>query len=270
MSYVKIDVQKPATVSPGRGGNKKNKVTVVDVADILTEAKRDSNGVVIAAKHIFKANAYAITLEITPTSLSGKATSDGDLDAEGVTQEFVFEHPGSEQEIREFRANWLGKDVMIFDERCSDGRINQYGEACNPVRMKFEATDDKDVNKSVFTFASVSKGNDVAIYNNTLTLSTPISNVAADAISIDLTAGAGEYQLTDNTVATAITTATNATDGMVFTLLGSGGVNPATISAGDFVLSGGVSWSGIANAKITFKAFKDGASSWKFFELSRS
>jgi len=270
MSYVKVNVSKPSKVAPGRGGDKKNKVTIVDVADLLVEAKRDDKGIVINDKHIFKENAYAINIEVTPSSIAGKGNSDGDLDAEGVTQELVFEHPGSEQEIREFRANMLGRDVMIFVERCSDGQINQYGEACNPMRMKFEATDDKDVNKTVFTFNSVVKGKDIAIYKNTLTLSEPVATVAADATSIDLSAGEGEYQLTDNAAATEITTATNAVDGMRFTVLGSGGTNPATITGNDFILSNGASWTGLANAKITFQAFKDGAASWKFIEISRS
>ncbi len=270
MSYVKLDVLKPAKTAPGRGGDRKNKITIVDLADLSVEAQRDDKGILINDKHIFKPNAYAITIEVTPTSISGKSTSDGDPDAEGFNQEFSFEHPGSEVELLEFRTNWIGRNVLVFDEQCSTGRIYQYGDGCNPLRMKIEATHDKDVNKTVFTFTSMTKGKDKAIYNNTLTLSQPVATVAADATSIDLSAGTGEYQLSDNSVATEITTASNATDLMKFTLLGSGGTNPATISGTDFLLSGGASWTAIAGATITFQAFKDGASSWKFIELSRS
>jgi len=136
--------------------------------------------------------------------------------------------------------------------------------------MKVEATDDKDNNKSMFTFTSSVKGPNVAIYQGTITLSEPVDTVAADATSIDLTAGEGEYQLTDNRVATVIETCTNAVNGMVFTLLGSGGNEPATITkANDFVLASGTTWTGLANSKITFKAFKSDTAAWKFFELSR-
>lgn len=271
MSYVKVNVVKnTAKQSPGAGADKKHKVTLVDVDDLVSEASRDSKGIVIAGNHVFKANTYAIEIYGTSDSISGKSTTEGDIDAEGFLHEVMVSHPGSAKEIREFRANWINRNILAFIEHCSDGSVDQYGSSCAPLRMKLEATDDKDMNKSVFTFASSNKGPDVAIYEGTLTLSEAVDTVDADATSIDLTAGEGEYQLTDNTVAIELTTCSNAVDGMVFTLLGSGGSNPASITdANDFVLKNGTSWSGIANARITFKAFKDGAASWKFFELSR-
>jgi len=271
MSYVKVNVDRPAKASPGSGGDKKNKVTIVDLADILTHQPRDSKGILITGKHVFKPGAYAIELYVTPSSIAAKNTGEGEIDAEGVMQEFVFAHPGTELEILEFRANWLGKDVLIFDEACSDGRILQYGGPCAPLRMKFEGTDDKDSKKTVFTFTSTNKGPNVAIYDNTLTLSDVVATVAADATFINLTTGEGEYQLTDNTVATEITTASNASDGLLFTLLGSGGTNPATITdAGNYILKNGTSWTGIAGATISFKAYKDGAATFKYIELSRT
>lgn len=271
MTYIKVNVSKPDKTSPGRGEAKTEKITIVDLDDLLTEAKRDSKGVVITDKHIFKTNAYAVTLYMTPNSFDGKITSDGDPDKEGVTQEVVLEHPGTEKEIREFRVNFLGKNVMIFSQNATDGQINQYGYVANPLRMKVVGEDNKDVKTSTFTFTSITKGDDIAIYENTLTLSEPVAVVAADATSIDLSSGEGEYQLTDNTAATAIDSTTNAVDGMLFTLLGSGGSNPASIaSGGDFLLKSGTSWSGIANATITFKVFKDGAATFKYIEVSRS
>jgi hypothetical protein len=271
MTYVKVDVNKSAKRSPGAGGNKKDKITLVDLADLISESPRDAKGIVIVGNHSFKPSAYAIGIYVTPSSIAGKVSSDGEADEEGIMQELVFAHPGSEKEIREFRANWIGRNCLAFVDKCSDGSTDQYGSSCSPLRLKFEATDDKDINKSIFTLGSTSKGPDVALYLGTITLSTVAATVAADATSIDLSNGEGEYQLTDNAAATVITTATNAVDGMIFTLLGSGGSNPASITdANDFVLSSGVSWSGIAGAKITFKAFKDGAASWKFFEQSRS
>lgn len=270
MSYVKVDVPKPAKASPGKGGDKKNKVTIVFLEDLLTHASRDSKGILISGKHTFKSGAYAIVLYVTPSSIAAKANSDGEIDEEGFLQEIVMAHPGTELEIREFRTNLLGKDVLIFDESCSDGVINEYGSLCSPLRMKLEATDDKDAKKSVFTFASTNKGPDIAIYANTLTLSDVTDTVAADATTVDLTNGEGEYQLTDNAAATEITTCTNAVDNMVFTLLGSGGSNPTSITAAnDFILRNGTSWSGIAGATITFKAIDTGAG-WSFIEQSRT
>ena len=271
MTYVKIDVVKPTKASPGAGADKKNKITFIDLSDLTSEASRDSKGIVITGNHVFGANTYAIEIYATVDSISGKATSEGDIDAEGFIQEVIFAHPGSAKEIREFRTNWLNRDILIIVEHCSDNSKDQYGSTCAPLRMKIETTDDKETNKSVLTFNSANKGPDIAIYEGTITLSSPVDTVAADATTIDLTAGEGEYQLTDNTGVTVITTCTNAVDGMVFTLLGSGGSNPSSITdANDFVLSNGTSWSALANSTITFKAFKDGAASWVFIEQSRT
>lgn len=272
MTYVKVNVNKSTKPAPGKGGGKKTLITFIDIADLLSESARDAKGILIAGNHSFKPNAYAIQIYATPNSIAGKSTSEGDIDSEGFMQEVVFEHPGSELAIREFRSNWLSRDILIFVDHCEPGLPkDQYGSSCAPMRMKVEAVDDKDVNKSTFTFSSSNKGLDVAMYEGTLTLAEAVDTVASDATSIDLAAGEGEYQLTDNTAAKEITTATNAVDKMVFTLLGSGGTNPATITnANDFVLANGTAWTGLAGATITFKAFKDGAASWKFFEVSRS
>jgi hypothetical protein len=270
MSYVKVNVARPNKMSPGSGGDKKNKVTIVDLADVLTHAARDSKGILISGKHVFKPGAYAIELYITPSSIAGKVTGEGDIDAEGIMQEFVCAHPGTEQEILEFRANFLGRDVMIFDEACSDGRILQYGAPCAPLRLKFEGTDDKDVKKTVLTFASTNKGPDIAIYDNTLTL-TEATVVPADTMIVDVANGSGEYQLTDNTEATTITFLSNAVHGGVYTLLGSGGSFPSQlIVSSHFVLKDVVDWSGIAGSSLTLKAFSIGSGDFMFFEQSRT
>ena len=272
MTYVKVNVAKPAKMSPGKGGDKKTIITFIDMDDLASEASRDSKGIVITGNHTFKPDTYAIQVYGTIDSISGKANSEGEIDAEGFLQEVVFAHPGSEKEIREFRSNWINRNIMIIVERCSDGSKDQYGASCAPLRMKVEATDDKEANKSIFTFTSSNKGPDVAIYQGTITLPTPVVTIAPDAIDIDLSNGEGEYQLSDNTVATAIRTISNAEDGMVFTLLGSGGVNPSTISddGTDFILHEGAGWTALASARITFRVFKSGAAEYVAIEQSRT
>lgn len=268
--YTKVNVAKSQKPSPGKGGGKKPLITFVDIDDLVSESPRDSKGIVIAGNHQFKPNAYAIQIYATPDTLAGKGTSEGDIDAEAIIQEFMFAHPGSEIELREFSYNWLSRNCLIFVDKCEGGDVDQYGSSCAPMRMKLEAVDDKDKNNTVFTFTSSNRGPHIAKYQGTLTLSSVADTVDADDTTVDLSAGPGEYQLTDNTSATEITTCINATDQLVFTLLGSGGANPASITdANDFILSGGTSWSGLAGSSITFRAFKSGASSWKFIELSR-
>jgi hypothetical protein len=269
--YVKVNVSKPQKLSPGKGGDKKDRIILVDADDLLTPASRDSKGIVIAGNHIFKAGAFAIQIYVTQNSVSGTPKSEGEIDSEGIIQELIFAHPGSSKEIRELRANWLQRNIIAFVEKCTDGSIDQYGDLCAPLRMAFEAPDTNEMNRTTFTLTSALKGPDVAIYEGTLTLAEPTALVDADATSIDLSSGPGEYQLQDNASAIAITTATNASDGLVFKLIGSGGDNPATISDGaDYILRNGASWTGLAGASITFKAFKSGAAAYSFIEQSRS
>ncbi len=270
MSYTKVSVAKPGS-NMGVGGNKRDSIILFDIDDVKTWPARDANGIVIDGNIEFNDGAYMITLYATQHTIKGNAKTEGDPDNKGVMQTLEFEHPGDEQAILEFRTNWMNRNIGAIVQRCSTTRKNLYGNPCAPLQMQYDATDDKDVNKSVITLASAQKGPDIAIYNGTTSFATVTDTVAADATSIDLTEGEGEYQLTDGTSsAAAITAFTNSTNGMVFTLLGSGGSHPSTIAAGNaFLLANGTTWTALAGAKITFKVFKDGASTYKAYELSR-
>lgn len=262
---------KPGTLGAGAGGDKKDIVTIVDARDILTFAQRNASGVVIPGSHVFKPGTYAVKLEVTSDSIAGKPSTEGDIDAKGILQSIAFAHPGNSIDIREFRSNWLNRPAIVFIHRCKSSTIDQYGAECAPLYLDFEGQDDKDAVKTVMTFASAQKGPDVADYQGTLAYAEPVALVTANATTVNLVSGPGQYQLQSNSAPTVITTCTNAVDDMVFTLLGSGGTNAATISsANDFVLKNGTTWTGLLGAQITFKAFRTGVSSWKFIELSRA
>jgi hypothetical protein len=269
MTYVKVDVLKPGD-NKGVGGDKKDKIIVFDWDDVLTNPARDSKGIVITGNLAFNPGAYMSKIYATQNTIKAGADSTGDPDAKGIEQSVDFSHPGDSVEIREFRANWMNKNIGIIIEKCGTEKKNLYGTPCAPLQMVFKAEDDKDKNNVTFTFKSTQKGPDVADYQGTTTFDTVNATVAADATSINLTTGEGRYQLTVGSAAIVdITTCTNAVAGMKFTLIGSGGTYPPAITGDDFVLVSGTAWSGIASAEITFEAFKDGASTWKFFERSR-
>ena len=128
-----------------------------------------------------------------------------------------------------------------------------------------------DENKFMFRFQQFAKTAEYpARYYGNLTFATS-NAIAADATVVDATPGPGEYQLADNTGATTITTITNAVGGAVYTLVGSGGINPATVAnGGDFALAGGIDWQALASARLTVQAFDTGGGSFTFFEVSRS
>ena len=271
MTYVKTDILKPGE-NKGSGGDKKDKLILIDVDDIATFPSRDASGIYVYSPISMNTGAYMVKLYGTQTTIKASADVEGDPDGKGVIQTVEIEHPGDAGAIREFRNYWMNKNIIILVERCSTTDKDLYGSPCAPLQMVFKAENDKDKNKSTFTFKSIVKGPDVGIYTGTLTLTAPVGTVNANATSIDLTPGPGRYQLTSGTSSIAtITTCTFAVDGMVFTLLGSGGTYPSALStANDFMLASGTAWSAIAGATITFKAFKTAVSSCKFYELSRT
>ena len=270
MSYVKVNVAKPGA-NLGVGGNKKAEIIVFDMDDVLAFPARDDNGHVSTADITFKPGAYMIKLYATQNTIECGHKGEGDPDKKGYIQNVKFEHPGSQPEIFEFDANWINRNVGIIIQRCSDQQKLLYGTPCAPMQMVSEKQDTKDTDHTTFTFASTQKGPIECNYQGSVSFDTVKDTVPADETTVDVAAGAGEYQLTDGTVSDAtITALTNAIDGATYKLLGSGGSFPSTITGGSFILKNGTTWTAILGATLTVKAFKDGVSTYKFLELSRS
>lgn len=270
MTYAKFDVNKPSD-NAGRGSDIKGIATLFEWDDVLNGFQRDTDGITINGNLQFKAGAFMQKLYFTKSTLKNTSKSDGDDDKRGIIQGCEFQHPGNAADIRKLRNFYLNRNIGIIYEHCNSNKDpDLYGSPCNPLQMNFEFEESKDSIHTQFNFASVAKGDDVAIYLGTNTYSA-VELVAADTAEIDLAAGDGLYQLSDNTVPTALTGFSNEADYMVVTLIGSGGTNPTSINAGgNFVLKNGAAWSAIADSTITFRVFADGASSFTYFEQSRT
>lgn len=270
MSYTKINVTKP-TGMPGVGGGMKSNITVFDFDDVTGGYARDASGINTPGNLVFKAGAYAITIAATSSTIKAGSEVSGDEDAEGIIQNVEFNHPGDSVAIREFLYNWLGRNVGIIIEKCKDGSKKLYGTPCAPLKLSYKEDIDKAKNGATITFKSSQVGPPISEYLGTITYDAVKDTAAADATTVDVAAGSGEYQLTSGTAAPAnITTLSNPVDGAVYCLLGSGGAHPSTIDDGDdFILAVGATWTAISGSKLTVKAFKDGAASFKFIEVSR-
>ena len=271
MTYVKTSVLKKDS-NAGRGGDKKDIISVFDWDDVSAFTFDHDNLKVVALD--FSAGKYAVKLYVNPMSLKITPESDGEFDNAAILHNIEAMHPGDAQDIRLFRSNWLNRKIGIQIEKCSTGESKIYGTPCAPLALSFKSADDKDKNENVLTFKSIIKGFDSLDSSSvTLTYDAVKATAAAGATTVDVANGAGEYQLTTGTSsAAAITNLTNAVHGKVYVLLGSGGTYPSTISnsATAFLLKDGTQWTALAGSKITFKCFKDGASSYKFIEVSRS
>jgi hypothetical protein len=269
--YIAVSVGKPAS-NAGVGANKKDMVTLINLDDVATCPERDGKGVRIADNIVMKADKYAIKVYGTVTTMEGGITTDGEVDSRGFNHNFKFSHPGSSVEAREFATAWNNKRIIAIVEKCSGGGKTMYGSCCAPLQMNLTGTDNSSENKLEFEFASVVKTELLpAEYEGTITYETPLGSSTADSATLNVAAGSGQYQLVDNTTATALTGLINPVHGAVYTLLGSGGDDPYTIATGgNFLLKDGTGWTAATGTQITFRAFKDGASTYKFVELSRA
>jgi len=270
MTYVKTSVPKPGD-NKGCGADKRDLITIVDCADIADDLiVRDSRGIVIPGTINMKSGYYMVQVYGTVTTMKAEIASEGDPDGKAMNQTVSFKHPGNSVQIREFRYNWLNKNLIIIIQRGSSPEKTLYGDKYAPLQMELKHTDDEKANTGEFTFKSLVKGPDAGDYQGTITLEAPVNVVPADAETADISAGEGQYQLTDgSSQKVTITSCSGALNGMIFTFLGSGGTYPSNIvEGGDFLLASALSWSALSGSKITFKAFE--GAGFKFIEQSRS
>ncbi|HBZ67584.1 MAG TPA: hypothetical protein DEO70_12170 [Bacteroidales bacterium] len=274
--YVKANVLRPAKTAPGSGGDKKDTLILFDFDDLADEGYHRSGNGVITDQLVFKPGKYMVKVYGTVSKMKGSYETEGDEDAEGFMHGFEFEHPGDAIAIMEFVQNWTGKNVGAITQKCSENYMKQYGTPCSPLKLKSSGQDDKDANVQKLVFKNTVKAPFVpGKYEGTLTLESVLFTVAADSDSINLVAGSGQYQLTSGVGSVALLAdLENASDGLIFTLLGSGGTYPSKIESpagdGSFLLQNGVTWIADAGSQITFRVMQTGVLSYKAIEISRS
>jgi hypothetical protein len=197
----------------------------------------------------------------------------GDV-ASKINNELTFILGGMGDDIFTLLEQGIGKGFYLVFEVCATGDKFIAGNACKPVKMtNFDGGSGKDQTATTVTF-KVECGEVWSKYTGN-TPTQAAATVAADATTIGLTSNP-EYQLASGTsAAAAITAFTGTTDAdinRIVTILGSGGSHPSTISntATAFLLIGGAQWVANSGSQISFKIFKDGASSYKFVEVAGS
>ncbi|WP_336092532.1 hypothetical protein [Leeuwenhoekiella sp. CH_XMU1409-2] len=274
MSYIRINVNKAA--GGGAPIGKSADVVVWDLSEVASWAQRDGKKVAMVGNITMKPNKYATIIQATQSTISiPPASSEGDEDRVAFTQVPEFMHPGDSLEYEEFVANMTNKSLAVgFRIGGCDGEsayYKVYGTPCNPLFLITEGQDNNEGRMQTIRFQQATPSKNLpGRYYGTITYdTTPV--VAADTTDVDVAAGEGRYQLSDNAAATVITTLSNAVNQGVYTLLGSGGENPASITAAnDFILAGAVEWTGDAGATLTVRAYAQDGGNFLFIEESRS
>ena len=197
----------------------------------------------------------------------------GDV-AATIKNELTYILGGMANDVFDHLEKGIGRGFYIVWQVCATGEFFIAGNACKPLRMtKFDGGSDKDKTATTVTF-EVDCGELYCKYVGN-TPSQPAVNVAADAATFVLAANP-QYQLASGSSAvvpiTGITGTTDADVNRVITLLGSGGTHPSTIAstATGFLLVGGATWTANAGSQVSFRIFKDGATSYKFMEVPGS
>ena len=272
--YNKISVGKPGGISPGAAAAKDPNVTIVDVDDILVFPPRNANGIVMVGDFVMKPNTKMIQLYMTKSKISAPYTSEGDEDSISIKQAFEGQYPGNKTEIREFIQNWLGKNVIIIHGSCSETEKEVVGTPCAPLQLKPEKQDNNDGRHHMLKFEAFAKSNYLpGEYTGALVLGAPTAVADVTNVIIDTTLNS-QYILPTNPDAAIVFDVVDAYDRDHLTLIGTGGVDPATLGSGvagavTVVLRGGTTWIGLVNSAITFEYIDAGATKY-LVEIKRS
>lgn len=260
--YVKKSIPR-ANGNPGLAINPRDQLILIDVEDIAHMPSPDENGVVIEDDIILKQGRYGIGIYMTPGTVSATSAAEGDTDKVGFTPQIVFDHPGNDQNVREFKTNYIGKKVIAIMRYCSGKPSDLIGSMCNPCTVTPSYTGDSEGNTNNFTVAQANKGDDMYIYKGTVPMEEPVAVVDSDTVNF---VAEGQYQLQGTTTVTKIEGGSN---GAVITLLGAKG-DGTSISAGDTILlRGGKTFVGSEGAQLTLRAFDKGDNTLVWIEQSR-
>jgi len=275
MTTFRKSVPAPTQVGAGAPTPKKGLVTIMHSADVLNFPVRDANGVIMLGNIVLKADAKMLQLYLTSSTQKGSHEIEGDEDMEGFILKFEGQHPGDSLEVNEYVQNSLGEGfIVIYGIGCGNSQGKVLGDPCNPMKLKGSYTDDKDGRKHIMQFEQTYKSRYLAgFYNGAITLA---SNYEAVTAALDLLVANGAvYQLPSLAVTAAVTaTSIDLAHNDIVTLIGGGGVAPATLDSGvagdvTVILANDTTWTGLDKAVINLLVYKAGAVTY-LIEQSRS
>jgi len=268
----------PSLITKGKGAaqSKYFQIRIGFLKDVANYPTEIDGSVELSGNYVLQDGKYFTDLQVSASKTSLPTTGEGEEDNISLSSLPEFYAPGSSVVLENFIQNAIGESVIVFVRVGSCGANDsfwyQYGSCAAPLTLIPEGANNNDGTGYLLKFQQFAKTDKMPKrYYGTFTLATVTGTVAADATTIDVTNGPGEYQLADNTAATDITDLTNASNNAKYTVLGSGGSNPATITnGGNFILLGGVDWQGLAGTSITFNAIDAGSGDHVFIETARS
>ena len=154
MAYTKVSIPKNGD-GAGCPSPKSSDIIIMDVEDIEAEPTRTLGDVAVTGDYTLKEGAKAVCIYGTPKTIAASEEYSGDADARGVKQGVEFEHPGNEKDIKNFIEAFMNKGVVILVKECDGsaaGRVQAFGNKCNPLFLSVERTDSSEANKRKLTW----------------------------------------------------------------------------------------------------------------------
>lgn len=257
----------------GAAAPKDPNVIIIATKDIVSWPARDSKKVKMLGNFTFTANPKIAIVYMTASKTKAPYENEGDEDSITVKQSFEGEIPSDELEINEFIADWMNEPCIIIHGSCQDNFRKVVGTKCAPIQIKPSGQNDNDARKHMVKFEQFAKSEWLpGHYTGAIPASDPFAVVSSTAVALS-PANGYVYQLPSLAVTASIAIATSTLEhGDVVTLIGGGGVAPATLASGvtdkSALLTAGSTWTGLVGAVIHLKVFKAGAITL-FIEIAR-
>lgn len=149
--YKRVSIPKKS----GTPRPKSSLITLIPFNDILTWPERTEDNLDVTGNITLKADAKAINLYATASTISRNDSTEGDPDAEGFIQNLVFDHPGNSKEFETFVQKFLGEPFIVITDECGDNSGRRlHGWKCNPIYFTPEEQDNNEAVKTTLTWAT--------------------------------------------------------------------------------------------------------------------
>lgn len=160
MSYVKVNIPKNGD-GAGCPVSNSSDIYVIDIEDVLSEPTREVGNTAMVGDITLKTGAVAQVIYGTPSTISDTEEYSGDPDAHGVIQGIAFDHPGNSTQIKNFIEYAMNRSFIVLVKECDGseaGRVQYFGNKCNPLVLTPERTSDTSANKRRMAFAQAMVG----------------------------------------------------------------------------------------------------------------
>ncbi len=167
MAYSFVSVPKKSNA--GAVKPKLANLTIFRIKDVKTFPDLDPNGIKRIGELVLEANANAINIETTVSTINVNQTTEGDADNKGTKQKIEFSRPGTtDVEWEEFVENNKNEDLGCIINYVDEGINKLAGYPGNPLQMVVESTDNNEGDTNKVTLESLLKGRRISFYEGAM------------------------------------------------------------------------------------------------------